>query len=90
MTDAGRKPYLVKIIPAAQRDLDQLDSGILSRIHLALQELGSNPRPYGSIKLSADEGHRFRVGSYRIIYRMSDQERIIFIYRVKHRREVYR
>lgn len=55
-----------------------------------LEALGKNPRPQGAIKLSAEEGHRVRMGSYRVLYRIDDRMKVVFVYRVKHRREAYR
>ncbi len=90
MPDATLKRYEVKILPSAQRDLDDLEKSVFLRIIPVLQGLSINPRPQGSIKLSAEEGYRVRVGSYRIVYRIDDKARAVFVYRVKHRREVYR
>ena len=61
----------------------------MSRVSSALVGLGSNPRPHGSIKLTAQEGYRLRVGSYRVLYRIDDGAGMVFVYRVKHRREAY-
>ncbi len=90
MPGAAPNRYEVQILPSAQRDLDDLEKGVFLRVIPVLQGLGINPRPQGSIKLSAEEGYRVRVGSYRIVYRIEDKARAVFIYRVKHRREVYR
>ncbi|WP_236690203.1 type II toxin-antitoxin system RelE family toxin [Corynebacterium mustelae] len=54
-------------------------------------ELANNPRPHGCIQLWGGNGeYRIRVGSYRIIYDIQDQELIILVLRVGHRREIYR
>ncbi len=63
---------------------------MLARLLPAIESLGLTPRPHGSIKLTAEEGHRLRVGDYRVLYRMDDPNRQVFVYRVKHRRDVYR
>lgn len=90
MSDAAPKRYTVKLLPSAQRDSDDLEKKMFSRVVPALKSLVLNPRPYGSIKMSADEGHRLRVGSHRIVYRIEDKARMVFVYRIKHCREVYR
>jgi len=38
----------------------------------------------------AVEGYRIRVGVYRIIYEVDDAARVVTVYRIRHRREVYR
>jgi mRNA interferase RelE/StbE len=41
-------------------------------------------------KLVAEENlYRVRVGEYRVVYRIRDQELIVLIVKVGHRREVY-
>ncbi|MFB0546620.1 MAG: type II toxin-antitoxin system RelE/ParE family toxin [Anaerolineae bacterium] len=49
-----------------------------------IDRLAQNPRPPGVKRLKGNVGYSLRVGPYRILY-----EEVI-IYRVKHRREVYR
>ncbi len=43
----------------------------------------------GCLKLMAEEGYRLRSGNYRIIYRINDKEKTVYIYRIKHRKEAY-
>ena len=50
-----------------------------------------NPRPTGVIKLEgASDLWRIRVGDWRIVYRLSDKERLVDIFAIRHRREAYR
>jgi mRNA interferase RelE/StbE len=82
--------YKLKIIPQAQKDLDTLPAKIFNRIKSAILNLSEDPRPYGAIKLTGQEGYRIREGDYRILYRIDDSSKEIYIYRLKHRKEVYR
>ncbi len=82
--------YNIKIIPQAQRDLDKLEEKIFQDIKNKINTLRDNPRPYGCEKLTNEEGYRVRVRDYRILYRINDKDKTVFIYRVRHRREVYR
>ena len=81
--------YEVRLLPSGWRNLEDLPSTVSPRIKEVLIALGRNPRPIGCIKLTAEEGYRIRVGTYRILYRIDDKAKQLFIYRVKHRREVY-
>lgn len=90
MPDAAGRRYLVRLLPSAQRDLDGFDRPVVDRLAPFLQKLTQYPRLYGSVKLSADEGYRVRVGDYRILYRIDDYAHEVFVYRIKHRREAYR
>lgn len=82
--------YKLKILPQAQKDLDHLRGKIFNKIKNEIILLSHNPRPYGSLKLTNEEGYRIRIGDYRVLYRIDDTSKKIFIYRVKHRKEAYR
>ncbi len=56
----------------------------------AIRALAEAPRPFGSRKLSGREAYQIRVGNYRVIHRMEDDELVVEALGVGHRREVYR
>ncbi|MFH0771663.1 MAG: type II toxin-antitoxin system RelE/ParE family toxin [Candidatus Omnitrophota bacterium] len=82
--------YKLKIISQAQRDLDALHGEIFEKIKKKILSLSGNPRCVGIVKLTQEEGYRIKVADYRILYRIDDRLKEVIIYRVKHRREVYR
>lgn len=82
--------YQVLLLPCARKDLDAFRGRIFLKLRDAIRNLARNPRPVGCKKLSNDEGYRIRIGDYRIVYRVEDKGKKIFVYRIRHRREVYR
>lgn len=82
--------YSLKIIAQAQKDLDAFRGKVFDKIKKEIAVLPKNPRPYSAIKLTQQEGYRIRIGDYRVLYRIDDKLKEIIIYRVKHRKEVYR
>ena len=82
--------YEVEVISSAEKDLDNLEKQFFIQIKNKIDSLKSNPRPAGCLKLTAEEGYRLRSGDHRILYRIDDKNRILYIYRVKHRKESYR
>lgn len=82
--------YKIKILPAAQEDFDKLHGKIFASLKNKILHLNDNPRPFGAIKLTNEEGYRIRIGDYRLLYRIDDKQREIFIYRIKHRKDAYR
>lgn len=44
----------------------------------------------GAEKLSGHDLYRVRQGDYRIDYQIIDQDRIVSIFKIGHRRDVYR
>ena len=53
-------------------------------------ELGDDPKPHGSIKLSGRDGRRIRVGDYRVIYEIDGDAHEVTVLDVGHRRDIYR
>jgi mRNA interferase RelE/StbE len=78
------------IKPSAQRDLDAFPDKQATKILSRIGNLENNPRPVGVQKLNDQEGYRIRSGNYRILFEVDDSKKIVFVYRIKHRKEVYR
>lgn len=82
--------YSVVIAKTAKKEIANLDSNTQERIFNALSDLQETPRPQHSKKLKGDLGYRVRVGDYRILYTIEDSVKIVGVYKVGHRRDVYR
>ncbi|MFM2168924.1 MAG: mRNA interferase RelE [Verrucomicrobiota bacterium] len=82
--------WIVQFETAAKKQLLCLDPGLQRRIMSKLETLKANPRSQGAIKLSGSSSWRVRVGDYRIIYDILDQQLIVSVIKVGHRREIYR
>lgn len=82
--------YAVELESRAKRELLDLPRVIQRRIADILDDLSNNPRPSGAKKLTGQEGYRVRSGDYRILYVIEDRKRVVRIYRIGHRREIYR
>jgi mRNA interferase RelE/StbE len=87
----AKQPYAVVFAKAADRQLRKLPKNVQQRIVLEAESLSVNPRPVGSIKLEGeDELYRIRVGDYRVIYQIGDEQLIVLIVRIAHRKDAYR
>jgi mRNA interferase RelE/StbE len=82
--------YKVRIIPKAQKDLDDIRGKLFEQLSEAILALADEPRPQGAVKLTGLEGYRIRVRDMRILYRVDDQAKEVIVYRIRYRREVYR
>ena len=82
--------YEVRILQAAEREMDKLPSTVHSRISRRLLSLEDNPRPRGAKKLSGRDEYRLRIGDYRVLYTVDDKDSAVTVFAVGHRREVYR
>lgn len=75
--------YKIIIEKNAQKDAEKIPTKYRSAIDKEIISLVSNPRPYGSKKLTEKEGYRIRVGNYRILYTIDDEAKIVVVYRIK-------
>ena len=70
--------YRVEFASRAQRMFRNLPADVQRRLDPAIQALSQNPRPSGCKKLSGEESvWRIRVGDYRIIYQIRDNELLV-------------
>ncbi|MBL7065673.1 MAG: type II toxin-antitoxin system RelE/ParE family toxin [Anaerolineae bacterium] len=69
-----------------KRELRRIPVADRPRIVKAMQSLAKNPRPDG-IKQLAPGVYRLRVGRYRVIYKVLDDEQLVLIGRVARRSE---
>jgi mRNA interferase RelE/StbE len=70
--------------------MEKLPEQVFDRVDTAIQALADEPRPPASGKLSGRDEYRVRVGDYRIVYAVDDEQMLVEVLRVAHRREVYR
>ncbi len=82
--------YSLFILPRAQKELAQLNSVACVRVRDAIRELAGDPRPPGCLKLTGRDGWRLRVGDFRVVYEIDDKQRIVIVFHIGHRRDVYR
>lgn len=83
--------YTIRFTPKAAKQVRKLDSATAKRIRDFLEQKLSqldNPRQLGK-KLVDEEFWRYRVGDYRILTNIDDDQILILIVEVAHRREVY-
>ena len=84
--------YRVLIKPSAAKEIEAVDQKKdRQRIVASIRALAGEPRPVGSEKLAgASDRYRVRVGRYRVLYSIADDELLVLVVRVAHRKNVYR
>lgn len=85
--------YNVRLSPHAAKDYRRLDVSIRSQLQAGLDTLQSQPLSGPKIKRLKGPLHdywRYRVGDYRIVYTVSQQEQMVYVDYVQHRKDVYR
>ena len=84
--------YEIEWTSVALRQLRKLDKQTARRILTAVSRLASEPRPVGVRALVGQPSGtmRLRVGDYRVVYVIEDDQLHVAVVRVAHRREAYR
>jgi mRNA interferase RelE/StbE len=82
--------YRLTFKKSVTKDFRLIPKDDVRRILKRIKSLVDDPRPTGYEKLSGQERFRVRQGFYRIVYEIQDEELVIVVVKVGHRREVYR
>ena len=82
--------YRLQIKPSAARELEGLPMKDRRRVVARMQGLSDQPRPPGCEKLTGHDLFRVRQGKYRILYEVQDHDLTVIIFKIGHRRDVYR
>lgn len=86
--------WTIKLDSAALKQLKKLDKSARLRIEHFIDQLAmhENPRSKGlALQGEAFKGlWRYRVGDYRLICQIKDQEVVILVVEIGHRKQVYR
>ena len=83
--------YAILVSTRAAKDLDDLPLAQQRRIFATIDGLAIDPRPFGSQSMvGLADTYRIKIGDYRVVYVVDDEEQRVVIARVGHRRDVYR
>ncbi|MGZ8234712.1 type II toxin-antitoxin system RelE family toxin [Methylobacter tundripaludum] len=86
--------WTVKLSDDAKRDLQKLDKPLQKRITSFLLDrlqTTDNPRLTGKALQGKFSGlWRYRVGDFRLLCRIEDNELIILVIEIGHRKEIYK
>ncbi|MGH3773773.1 MAG: type II toxin-antitoxin system RelE family toxin [Pseudonocardiaceae bacterium] len=83
--------YRVRFRRSAEKELAKLDPPVRARVLRHIEALANDPRPPGVTRLvDADDLWRIRIGDYRVVYEIHDDELIVRVIRITHRGVVYR
>lgn len=82
--------YSLQIKKSAAKALAKISKNDRIRLIEAIDRLREEPNAGGVLKGEFAGLRRLRVGSYRIIYEVIDDQLVVLVVRVAHRRDVYR
>jgi len=86
--------WRIKYLRSVRKDVSKLDAKEQRRIRAFMEKRVAaleNPRQLGKrLKGAYADLWRYRVGDYRIICELRDEELLVLVVRIAHRKEVYR
>lgn len=84
--------YSLRVKASAAKEIERVEpKKVRQQIVQKIQALASDPRPPGCEKLvGTRERYRLRQGAWRIVYEVRDDELVVVLAKVGHRREVYK
>ncbi len=83
--------FKIYIERKAEKELKNLPKDIKNKAIKEILNLKNNPFPLKVRKIMGTKNcYRLKVGDYRIVYEVDAKEKIINIFRIRHRKDVYK
>lgn len=84
--------FLIHLTSRAQKDFKKLDRQIQQKISDAIFSLETDrhPRQFKALVGHEIAHYRLRVGDYRILYDVYDDDSVVLVLRIGHRKDIYR
>jgi mRNA interferase RelE/StbE len=76
---------------SAEKDLRSINKQHIPRLIEAVESLSDNPFPVQHRKLfGTNSSYRIRIGDYRVVYQIDSEKKLITVYHIRHRKDIYR
>ena len=87
----ANEPYELRMTPNAKRDIRRLEKDVAQRIMLKLLDKAENATTtkHKALKGEMRGLYSLRVGSYRALFLLKHDERLLVVEKIGHRRDVY-
>jgi len=81
--------YEIRFEKSAIKQLAKLPTDASQKIMEAIEGLADNPRLSGCKKLKGRDAYRIRIGDYRVIYEIYDNQLLVIIIAIGNRKDIY-
>ena len=94
MTNSNENTNLYAVVVSSQAGefFEEASASLQRKLDRCFEMLKINPRSHPNIKPLKGElagYYRYRVGDYRVVYSIDDEQKQVFVLIIKHRGEVY-
>ena len=80
----------LRLKKSAAKEIENLPKKDCARVVGAIQKLLDDQYGQNTQKLSGQEKYRIRVGNYLVLYEIINDELVVMVVKVGHRKDVYR
>ncbi len=84
--------YRVELAPSPRRFFAKADRPLALKLARCFRQLEADPLHHGNIKPLGGPFaglRRFRVGDWRVVYRIGERDHVVYVVDIAHRSEVY-
>ncbi len=85
--------YRIDTTPEFEEDLSHLDHAVAGRVIRKVEWLAEHPEalrfPLRHLPEDLKELHKYQVGDYRVLLWVDPEAKVLTLYAVRHRREIY-
>ena len=81
--------YRLLYLPGAEKDIQALPGSVIKRVRRGLERLAENHRPGKPLHGGLVPFWSYRVSDYGVVYEIRDDELIVLVIMLGHRREIY-
>jgi mRNA interferase RelE/StbE len=81
--------YRLLYLPGVEKDIQALPGRVIERVRHGLERLAENPRLGKPLHGELVPFWSYWVGDYRAVYEIRDEELIVLVVMLGHRREIY-
>ena len=81
--------YRLLYLPGAEKDIQALPGNVIKRVRRGLERLAENPRLGKPLHGELVPFWSYRVSDYRVVYEIRNDELIVLVVMLGHRREIY-
>jgi len=83
--------YKITFARSARKEIEALEPSLVRRVFPRIEALSQEARPKGCRKLRGEKSlWRIRVGNYRVVYAIYDDEHVVDVIAVRHRNAAYK
>lgn len=84
--------YRVRLTKKALKAYQSADVALKKKLARCFEVLEQTPRKHPNLiplKGELAGRYRYRVGNYRVMYRIEDDKRVVIVLLIKHRKDIY-